>query len=88
MNVVQSMVARLRVAIDIQTSHGKGIRFTLDLPLTLAATLAVVIRSCGEVAAVPTRAHPVGPAPVFTIHAARHSSYQPTLDAVDGTKAI
>lgn len=52
-DIVQSTVARLRGAIDIQTSLGKGTRFTLDLPLTLAATLAVIIRSGGEVAAVP-----------------------------------
>ncbi len=56
MDVVQSTVNRLGGAVEIRTGLGQGTRFTLDLPLTLAATLAVIVRSSGEVAAVPHEA--------------------------------
>jgi two-component system chemotaxis sensor kinase CheA len=53
MDVVQSTLTKLRGAVEVETTLGRGTRFTLDLPLTLAATLAVIVRAGGEVAALP-----------------------------------
>ncbi|MGC4119203.1 MAG: Hpt domain-containing protein [Myxococcales bacterium] len=56
LDVVQATAHKLRGAADLWTELGKGTRFTLDLPLTLAATLAVVVRCGPEFAALPYEA--------------------------------
>ncbi len=53
LDVVQETVTRLGGTVEVDSNLGKGTRFTLDLPLTLAATLAVVVKVGGELAAIP-----------------------------------
>jgi two-component system chemotaxis sensor kinase CheA len=53
LDVVQAVATRLRGTIDVSSRVGQGTTFTLDLPLTLAATLAVVIKAGGEHAGLP-----------------------------------
>lgn len=53
LDVVQAAAFKLRGTVDLSTTPGQGTRFVLDLPLTLAATLAVVVRAGSDLAAVP-----------------------------------
>jgi chemosensory pili system protein ChpA (sensor histidine kinase/response regulator) len=52
MDVVRSEIAALGGRIDIATARGKGTTFTVYLPLTLAVTQAVLVRSGGRVVAI------------------------------------
>ncbi len=54
MDVVKSEVQALGGRVEIATERGKGARFTIFLPLTLAVTQAVLVRAAGAVYAVPS----------------------------------
>jgi len=54
MDVVrQTIVSRLKGAIEIRSTVGQGSTFVLSLPLTLAITQVLLARSGGEIFAVP-----------------------------------
>jgi chemosensory pili system protein ChpA (sensor histidine kinase/response regulator) len=53
MDVVKSEVVALGGRVEIKTEAGKGAKFTLYLPLTLAVTQAVLVRAGGRMFAVP-----------------------------------
>ncbi|HEY4555010.1 MAG TPA: response regulator [Lysobacter sp.] len=53
MDVVASEVRQLGGTLDIRSAPGKGVRFTLRLPQTLAVTQAVFVRSGETTFAVP-----------------------------------
>ena len=53
MDVVKSEVVALGGRVEIKTESGKGAKFTLYLPLTLAVTQAVLVRAAGRMFAVP-----------------------------------
>ena len=53
MDVVKSEVVALGGRVEINTEPGKGAKFTLYLPLTLAVTQAVLVRAGGRMFAVP-----------------------------------
>ncbi|MGI5862923.1 MAG: Hpt domain-containing protein [Myxococcales bacterium] len=53
LDVVHETISRLGGSVDVWSAAGKGTQFTLELPLTLAATMAVIIRAGGERAAIP-----------------------------------
>jgi two-component system chemotaxis sensor kinase CheA len=54
MDVVrETIIARLKGAIDIASEVGKGTTFTLRLPLTLAIIQVLLARAGGEVFAIP-----------------------------------
>jgi two-component system chemotaxis sensor kinase CheA len=53
MAVVQSAVDELSGSLRLDTTPGAGTRFTLELPVTLAITDALVVRVGGETFAVP-----------------------------------
>jgi two-component system chemotaxis sensor kinase CheA len=54
MDVVrETIVARLKGAVDIDSEVGRGTTFTLRLPLTLAIIQVLLLRAGGEVFAVP-----------------------------------
>jgi two-component system, chemotaxis family, sensor kinase CheA len=53
LDVVQATAQRLQGSVDIRHEPGRGTRFDLELPLTLAATSALLFRIGREVAALP-----------------------------------
>ncbi len=54
MDVVrQTIVTRLKGVIDIESTQGAGSVFTLRLPLTLAIINVLLVRTAGEIFAVP-----------------------------------
>jgi chemosensory pili system protein ChpA (sensor histidine kinase/response regulator) len=54
MDVVRNEIATIGGRIDIATARGQGTSFTVYLPLTLAVTQAVLIRSGGSLFALST----------------------------------
>ena len=53
MDVVRAEVAALGGRVEVATTLGKGTRFTLTLPLTLAVAQAVLVRAGGRLWALP-----------------------------------
>jgi chemosensory pili system protein ChpA (sensor histidine kinase/response regulator) len=53
MDVVRNEIAALGGRIDVHTTPGKGTRFNLFLPLTLAVAQTVLVRAGGRMWAVP-----------------------------------
>ncbi|MEZ4315833.1 MAG: chemotaxis protein CheA, partial [Polyangiaceae bacterium] len=51
--VRQTIVARLKGTIDIDSEVGRGTTFSLRLPLTLAIIQVLLARVCGEILAIP-----------------------------------
>ncbi len=56
LDVVHETVTRLQGSVDVASTPGQGTRFTLDLPLTLAAATGVLVKVGGELAALPAEA--------------------------------
>ncbi|AGC44402.1 sensor histidine kinase/response regulator CheA4 [Myxococcus stipitatus DSM 14675] len=54
LDVVQATAARLQGSVDVDFWAGQGTRFTVDLPLTLAAALGLLVRTGTAVAAIPS----------------------------------
>jgi len=54
MDVVRSEITALGGRIDTESERGKGSRFTIYLPLTLAVTQAVIVRDAGTIYAIPS----------------------------------
>lgn len=71
LDVVQATAVRLQGSVDVSYTPGQGTRFTIDLPLTLAATLGLLVRTGTTVAAIPsdsvTRVLRVSPEDVGTV---------------------
>ena len=53
MDVVKSEIAALGGRVELSTEAGRGTKFTIYLPLTLAVTQAVMVRAGGVTFAVP-----------------------------------
>ena len=53
MDVVDSEIKQLGGVLEIDTEHGKGTKFNIRLPLTLAINQALLVESGDEVYAVP-----------------------------------
>jgi two-component system, chemotaxis family, sensor kinase CheA len=53
MDIVQSVLQRLKGSVNIETEIGKGTTFHLMLPLTLASIQALMFRVAGRLYAVP-----------------------------------
>ena len=53
MDVVKNNIANLSGMIDLRTERGKGTRFELTLPVTLAIVRALVVQAAGRTYAVP-----------------------------------
>jgi two-component system chemotaxis sensor kinase CheA len=53
LDVVKTNLKRLNGLIDVSTVPGKGTRFTLQIPLTLAIVQALLVRVDSETAAIP-----------------------------------
>lgn len=54
LDVVRSEVSALNGRLDVTSQQGKGVNFTIHLPLTLAVTQTLMVRSGIEVYAIPT----------------------------------
>ena len=54
LDVVREHVERLHGTVDVSSQPGQGTRFTLELPLTLATTRALLVEQSGQTYAVPT----------------------------------
>ncbi|HTN93177.1 MAG TPA: Hpt domain-containing protein [Gallionella sp.] len=54
MDVVRSEISGLGGRIDVTSKRGEGTRFTIHLPLTLAVTQVLMIRSGDETYAIPS----------------------------------
>ncbi|MCK7579684.1 MAG: ATP-binding protein [Chromatiales bacterium] len=57
MDVVHTALQKLKGTIDIHSDPDRGCRFTLRLPMTLGSAHCLVVRTAGQVAAIPDR-HP------------------------------
>lgn len=53
MDIVRSQIGRLNGIIDIHSEPGKGTRFTIRLPLTLAIIKGLLVRVSGRVLIIP-----------------------------------
>jgi chemosensory pili system protein ChpA (sensor histidine kinase/response regulator) len=53
MDVVRNEIAALGGRIELKFEAGKGTRFTIFLPLTLAVTQAVIVSAAGRIWAIP-----------------------------------
>ncbi len=54
MDVVRVNVERLKGQVEVASELGKGTRFVMSLPLTLATVHALMIQCSGEILAIPT----------------------------------
>jgi two-component system chemotaxis sensor kinase CheA len=54
LDVVQATAQRLQGSVDVDFTAGRGTRFTVDLPLTLAAALGLLVRTGTTVSAIPS----------------------------------
>ncbi len=54
LDVVQATAQRLQGSVDVAFTAGRGTRFTVDLPLTLAAALGLLVRTGTTVTAIPS----------------------------------
>ncbi|WP_164017239.1 hybrid sensor histidine kinase/response regulator [Pyxidicoccus trucidator] len=54
LDVVQATAQRLQGSVDVGFTAGRGTRFTVDLPLTLAAALGLLVRTGTTVSAIPS----------------------------------
>ncbi|WP_225413070.1 hybrid sensor histidine kinase/response regulator [Stigmatella hybrida] len=54
LDVVHATAQRLQGAVDVAYTEGQGTRFTIDLPLTLAAALGLLVRVGTNVVVVPS----------------------------------
>jgi two-component system chemotaxis sensor kinase CheA len=53
MDVVGETIETLKGSIEIETEEGKGTRFLIRVPLTLAILRAILVESAGRIFAVP-----------------------------------
>lgn len=56
LDVVVTNLRKLKGSVQIETEEGKGARFIMKLPITMATEHGVLIRSGGSVFAIPTSA--------------------------------
>lgn len=53
MDVVNQNIRKLKGSIQVLSTKGKGTKFIVKLPLTLAITKALLVNACGETFAIP-----------------------------------
>jgi two-component system chemotaxis sensor kinase CheA len=72
MEIVKKNIAKLKGAFEVETVVGKGTKFTIKLPLTLAIIQALLVRVADELYSIPLDAviesQRIGAADVRTVH--------------------
>ena len=53
LDIVKSAVARMKGRVSVEFTPGRGVTFTIRLPMTLAITRVLLVKAHGEVFAVP-----------------------------------
>lgn len=53
MDVVKKQISKLKGLIDIDSAKGKGTTITIQLPLTLAIVQSLLVKSAGDIFAIP-----------------------------------
>jgi two-component system chemotaxis sensor kinase CheA len=53
MDVVKNNISAISGMVDVETRKGRGSRFTITLPITLAIIKSLIIRCCGRTYALP-----------------------------------
>jgi two-component system chemotaxis sensor kinase CheA len=56
MDVVRANIERIGGLIEVESKPGKGVRFTIRVPLTLTIIPALTVSACGQIFAVPRSA--------------------------------
>jgi two-component system chemotaxis sensor kinase CheA len=56
MDVVRANIERIGGLIEVESKLGKGVRFTIRVPLTLTIIPALTVTACGQVFAIPRAA--------------------------------
>lgn len=80
MDVVRSEIAALSGRIDVSSKRGEGTQFLIHLPLTLAVTQVLMVRSGDAIYAIPStmveQVRQVKPAEMDMLHRARQIEWQ------------
>jgi chemosensory pili system protein ChpA (sensor histidine kinase/response regulator) len=80
MDVVRSEISSLGGRIEVSSKRGEGTQFLIHLPLTLAVTKVLMVRSGDVVYAIPStlveQVRQVKPAEMETLHKARQIEWQ------------
>ena len=56
LDIVSSAVTRMKGRVSVESTPGRGVTFTIRLPMTLAITRVLLVKAYGEVFAVPLSA--------------------------------
>jgi chemosensory pili system protein ChpA (sensor histidine kinase/response regulator) len=80
LDVVRSEVSALGGRVDVSSEPGKGVRFTIHLPLTLAVTRTLMVRAAHAVYALPgtmvEHVQQVKPAELSALYAQQYVDWQ------------
>ncbi|MHB1116001.1 Hpt domain-containing protein [Sideroxydans sp.] len=80
LDVVRSEVSALGGRVDVSSEPGKGVRFTIHLPLTLAVTRTLMVRAAHAVYALPgtmvEHVQQVKPAELNALYAQQYIDWQ------------
>jgi chemosensory pili system protein ChpA (sensor histidine kinase/response regulator) len=80
LDVVRSEVSALGGRVDVSSEAGKGVRFTIHLPLTLAVTRTLMVRAAHAVYALPgtmvEHVQQVKPAELNALYAQQYVDWQ------------
>jgi chemosensory pili system protein ChpA (sensor histidine kinase/response regulator) len=80
LDVVRSEVSALGGRVDVSSEPGKGVRFTIHLPLTLAVTRTLMVRAAHAVYALPgtmvEHVQQVKPAELNALYAQQYVDWQ------------
>ena len=80
MDVVKTNIEKIGGTVDLQSTEGKGSRFLIKIPLTLAIVSALIVECAGERFAIPQICV------VELVHASAHSEYH--VERINNTPVL